>query len=204
MAKCVITFLFDGGQVFQESWELADGHRDPLPARLRRFAHARLPLLASCVRIVQLKAKGHSLERVSWRGTGGTFAHARDALKLMDGGRSTSIFLRGVPREVFASRGLTPQGFGSFREFNRTASECGCVIVRGGEVRPITKLEPSHYTLFSYKKGKRATLRKLVSILGDEEAHRFWDDLKNKLSQQGNRSPMGESLVIRLSEQASG
>jgi len=38
MAKCVITFLFDGGQVFQESWELADGHRDPLPARLRACA----------------------------------------------------------------------------------------------------------------------------------------------------------------------
>lgn len=180
MAKCVITCLFDDGQVFQESWELAEGHRDPLPARLRRIAQARLPLLASCVRIVQLKAQGHPLERVSWRGTGGTFAHARDGLKLRDDGRSTSISLRGVPREVFASRGLTPQGVVSFREFNRTASECGCGIVRAGEVRPITKLEPSHHTLFSYKKGKRATLRKLVSILGDEAAQQFWDDLKQK------------------------
>jgi hypothetical protein len=41
-------------------------------------------------------------------------------------------------------------------------------------------LEPIHQTLFSYKKGKRATLRKLVSILGDEAAHQFWDELKNK------------------------
>jgi hypothetical protein len=180
MSKCVITFLFDDGQVFQESWELAEGHRDPLPARLRRVVHARLPLLASCVRIVQLKAKGHPLERVSWRGTGGAFAHARDALKLMDDGRSTSIFLRGVPREVFANRGLTPKGVVSFREFNRAASECGCVVVRSGELRPVTKLEPIHHTLLSYKKGKRATLRKLVSILGDEVAQQFWDDLKKK------------------------
>lgn len=180
MAKCVIIFLFDGGQVFQESWELADGHRDPLPAHLRRFAQARLPLLASCVRIVQLKTKGHPLERVSWKGTGGAFAHPRDGLKLMDGGRSTGIFLRGVPRELFANRGLTPTGVVSFREFNRAASECGCVIVRGGESRPITRLEPIHHTLFSYKKGKRATLRKLVSILGDEAAQQFWDDLKKQ------------------------
>jgi hypothetical protein len=75
---------------------------------------------------------------------------------------------------------LTPTGIVSFREFNRTASECGCVIVRGGEPQPITKLEPSHRTLFSYKKGKRATLRKLVSILGDEAAQQVWDDLKAK------------------------
>jgi hypothetical protein len=155
MAKCVITCLFDDGQVFQESWELADGHRDPLPARLRRVAQARLPLLAACVRVVQLKAQGHPLERVSWRGTGGTFAHPRNALKLMDDGRSTSIFLRGVPRELFANRGLTPWGVVSFREFNRMASECGCVLVRGGKSRPITKLEPIRHTLFSYKKGKR-------------------------------------------------
>lgn len=180
MAKCVITGLFDDGQVFQESWELADGHRDPLPSRLRRFAQARLPLLASCVRIVQLKAKGHLLERVSWRGTGVAFAHPRDGLKLMDDGRSTGICLRGVPREVFTNRGLTPQGVVSFREFNRTAGECGCVIVRAGEVHPVTKLEPIHHTLFSYKKGRKATLRKLVSILGDEAAQVFWDDLKKK------------------------
>ncbi len=180
MAKCVITCLFDDGQVFQESWELAEGHRDPLPDRLRRIAHARLPLLASCVRIVQVKAEGHPLERVSWRGIGGAFAHPRDGLKLTDAGISTGIFLRGVPREVFANRGLTPTGFVSFREFNRTAGECGCVIVRGGESRPVTRLEPFHHTLFSYKKGKRATLRKLVSILGDDEVHRFWDDLKKK------------------------
>lgn len=180
MAKSVITFLFDGGQVFQESWELADGHRDPLPSRLRRFAQARLSLLASCVRIVQLKVKGHPLERVSWRGSGGMFAHPRDGLTLLADHRSTSIILRGVPREVFTSRGLTPKGVVSFQEFNRTASECGCMIVRGGEVRPVTKLEPFHHTQFSYKKGKRATLRKLVSILGDEAAHQFWDDLKTK------------------------
>jgi hypothetical protein len=178
MARWVITFLFEGGQVFQESWELADGHHDPLPSRLRRFAQARLSLLAACVRIVQLKAKGHPLERVSWRGTGEAFAHPRDGLKLMDDGRSTGICLRGVPREVFAKRGLTPTGIVSFREFNGVASECGCMIVRGGEPRPITKLEPIHYTLFSYKKGKRATLRKLVSILGDDAAQQFWDDLK--------------------------
>jgi hypothetical protein len=180
MSKCVITFLFDDGQVFQESWEPADGHRDPLPARLRRIAQARLPLLASCVRIVQLKAKGHPLERVSWRGAGGAFAFPREAVKLRDDGRSTSIYLRGVPREVFTSRGLTPKGFASFREFARAASECGCVIVREGEVRPTMKLEPSHHTLFSYKKGKKATLRKLVSILGDEAAKQFWNDLKKK------------------------
>jgi hypothetical protein len=180
MAKCAITFLFDDGQVFQESWELTEAHRDPLPARLRRLVQARLLLLAACVRIVQLKAKGHPLERISWRGTGGTFAHARDGLKLRDDGRSTGIILRGVPREVFTSRGVTPTGLGSFRELNRTVSECGCVIVRGGEPQPITKLEPSHHTLFSYKKGRRATLRKLVSILGDEPAQQFWDELKKK------------------------
>src|SRR4051812_8832251 len=115
MAKCVIIFLFDDGQVFQESWELTEAYSSPLPARLKRLAHARLPLLAGCVRIVQVKTKGHPLERVSWRGTGGTFAHSRDALKLlMDDGRSTNIFLRGVPREVFSQRGLTPRGVVSF------------------------------------------------------------------------------------------
>jgi len=98
----------------------------------------------------------------------------------MDDGRSTGICLRGVPRELFANRGLTPTGVVSFREFNRAASECGCMIVRGGESRPVTKLEPTHHTLFSYKKGKRATLRKLVSILGEEAAQQFWDDLKKK------------------------
>jgi hypothetical protein len=128
----------------------------------------------------RVKAKGHPLERVSWRGTGGAFAFPREALKLADDGRSTSVYLRGVPRELFANRGLSPRGVVSFREFTRAASECGCVIVRGGEARPVTKLEPSHHTLLSYKKGKRATLRKLVSILGDEAAQQFWDDLKEK------------------------
>jgi hypothetical protein len=189
MAKCVITFLFDDGQVFQESWELTEAHRDPLPARLRRLAQARLPLLAACVRIVQLKAKGHPLERISWRGTGGTFAHARDGLKLRDDGRSTGVVLRGVPREVFASRALTPTGVGSFREFNRAACACGCMIVRAGEGRPVTKLGPFRHTLFSYKKGKRATLRKLVSILGEEEAQRFWTDLKNR------QKPIGGNVL---------
>jgi hypothetical protein len=83
---------------------------------------------------------------------------------------------------------LTPTGLGSFREFNRTASECGCAIVRGGEVYPLTKLEPSHHTLFSYKKGKRATLRKLVSILGDEAAQQFWDDLKDRQKAVGGNA----------------
>jgi hypothetical protein len=56
--------------------------------------------------------------------------------------------------------------------------------VRAGEARPIIKLEPFHHTLFSYKKMKRATLRKLVSILGDEEARSFWSELKAKRSRQ--------------------
>src|ERR1700733_9632420 len=98
MSKSSMTFLFDAGQVFQESWELNDGYPEALPARLKRIANARMSLLAFCVRIVQLKAKGHPLERVDLRGYGGAFAHPRHALKLRDDGRSTSIFLRGVPK----------------------------------------------------------------------------------------------------------
>src|SRR5688500_18240510 len=120
MAKCIITFLFDSGQVFQESWELTDGHGTSLTARLKRIAQARLPLLAACVRIVQLKAKGHSLERVDLRGTGGVFAFPRDALKLTDDGYSSGIFLRGVPRDVYSKEGLTPKGLVAFRAFNTT------------------------------------------------------------------------------------
>src|SRR5437773_1395038 len=40
MAKSVITFLFDGGQVFQESWGLADGHKQLRPGPIR---HETLP-----------------------------------------------------------------------------------------------------------------------------------------------------------------
>jgi hypothetical protein len=180
MAKCTITFLFDTGQVFQESWELAEGHGDPLPVRLKRIAQARLPLLAACVRVVQLKAQGHPLERVDLRGTGGAFAHPRYALKLADDGYSTGIFLRGVPREVYAKEALTPSGMVAFRALNTVLTQCGCAIVRNGQARPVTKLGPTRQTLFSYRKDKKATLRKLVSILGEEKAQQFWAELKKK------------------------
>src|SRR5689334_11232802 len=91
MSNAGITFLFDEGQIFQESWELTDCYSEPLPTRLRRIANARLPLLASCVRIVQLKAKGYPLERVDLRGIGGAYAHPRYALKLMNEDRNTTI-----------------------------------------------------------------------------------------------------------------
>lgn len=183
MAKCIITFLFDTGQVFQESWELA-GDGDPLPVRLKRVAQARLPLLAHSVRIVQLKAKGHPLERVDLRGTGGAFAHPRYALKLTDDGYSTGIFLRGIPKDVYANEGLTPRGLVAFRAFNTTLSQCGCVIMRSGQAHRVTKLWPAHQTLFSYRKDKKATLRKLTSILGEEKAQQFWAELKKKRLEQ--------------------
>src|SRR5258708_6556523 len=43
MARCIATFLFDQGQLFQESWELTEDHPDSLHARLKRIAQARLP-----------------------------------------------------------------------------------------------------------------------------------------------------------------
>lgn len=184
MSKTVITFLFDEGQIFQESWELTDNYSESLSARLKRISNARLPLLASCVRIVQVKAKGHPLERVDLRGIGGAYAHARDALKLMNDDRSTSIFLRGVPGEVYARHELTPKGIAAFGTFSKTLNECGAVIIRHGDAIPITKLWPSHATLYSYKKDKKATLRKLISILGDEEAQRVWQGLKKKREDQ--------------------
>src|SRR5688500_8629076 len=120
MAKCIITFLFDSGQVFQESCELTDGHGTSLTARLKRIAQARLPLLAACVGSVVLMANGHSLERVERRGTGGVFAFPRAALKLTADGYSRGTFLRGVPRDVYSKEGRTPKGLVAFRAFNPT------------------------------------------------------------------------------------
>ncbi len=180
MSKAVITFLFDEGQIFQESRELTDSYSESLSARLKRIAYARLPLLASCAKIVQVNAKGHPLERVDLRGTGGAYAHARDALKLMNDDRNTSIFLRGVPREVYARHELTPKGIAAFGSFSKTLKGCGAVVIRHGEAVPISKLWPSHQTLYSYKKDKKATLHRLISILGDEEAQRVWQELKEK------------------------
>lgn len=184
MAKCIITFLVDTGQVFQESWELGEGHGESLSVRLKRVALARLPLLAACVRIVQLKAQGHPLERVDLRGTGGAFAYPRHALKLRDDGYSTGIFLRGVPREVYAREALTPSGLVAFRALSTVLTQCGCVVMRNGQARPVTKLEPSRQTLFSYRKDKKATLRKLIAILGEEKAKVSWAELKKKRMEQ--------------------
>ena len=180
MSKGVITFFFEEGQVFQESWEMTDVHPESLTVRLRRIALARLPLLASCVRIVQLKADGHPLERVSLKGIGGLFADPRAALALTDDGRSINIMLRGVPEEVFAEGTLTATGLCSFQKFSNTVNACGCVIVRKNEVCPITKLEPIHETLLSHEASKKATRIKLNSLLGKQEADRFWYGSTNK------------------------
>ena len=180
MSKGVITFFFEEGQVFQESWEMMDVHPESLAVRLRRIALARLPLLASCVRIVQLKANGHPLERVSLKGIGGLFAGPRAALALTDDGRSMNIMLRGVPEEVFAEGTLTAIGLSSFQKFSDTVNDCGCVIFRKNEVCPITKLEPIHETLLSHEASKKATRIKLNSLLGKQEADRFWYGSTNK------------------------
>ncbi len=185
-------FLFDSGEVFQESWEMTAPSSEVALQKLRRIAQSRLPLLASSVRIVQLKVKGQPLQRVQMPGTGGTGAWARDALIVRDEGRETKKHLRGVPKEVFANGRLTPKGLTMFNEYNRTLRECGCVIVRkGDEPQPVRRIEPTHTSLFSWKKGKKATLRKLVALLGATEAERFWTVLKERRAAQFNLTSTG-------------
>ncbi|MCE9533433.1 MAG: hypothetical protein K8T89_20260 [Planctomycetes bacterium] len=179
MSKGVITFFFDEGQVFQESWEMMDVPGETLAARLKRLAKARLPLLATCVRIVQLKADGHPLERVNLRGSGGLVAAPRAALALVDGSTSLNILLRGVPEEVFVDGTLTAVGQVAFQKFSKTVSDCGCVNIRKNEVRPIMNLEPFQEVLLSNEATKKATRQKLNSLLGKEETDRFWYSPKN-------------------------
>jgi len=180
MSKGVITFFFDEGQVFQESWEMLDVHSESLAIRLKRIAIARLPLLASCVRVVQLKADGHPLERVNLKGKGSEFADPRTALSLTEGGRNVNIMLRGVPEDLFADKALTAAGLGFFQKFSSTVSDCSCIIVRRNKAYPITDLEPGRETLLSSEATKKATRIRLNALLGKQETDRFWYSANNK------------------------
>lgn len=181
MPKCTLIFLFDSGQVCEESWDLGDSQAEPLMARLRRVAQARLALLASSLRIVQLRAIGHPTERVDLRGIGGAFAWPRDGLRVINDMRTSgTITLRGVPKEVFSGRELTPIGRVALANFSKTLGECGCSILRHGESRGIADLHATGKTLFNYKKDKKAPLYKLKSILGEEKAIQVWDELKER------------------------
>jgi hypothetical protein len=179
MPTMTMTFLFDTARMCSESWTLHEHHAQPLQARVLRIAQDRLPLLASCVRIVRLQAPGMASQRVSMRGMGGAFAHPRDAVKFIASGRTLPVFhLRGVPREVFHREQLTPAGRIALAKYSKALEECGAFIHRFGEDRAIRDLETMGWTLYSYRKDRKATLRQLRSILRAEEAQRFWDELK--------------------------
>ena len=179
MHKGTMVFLFDSGESFQESWDFFTSASDDALRRLIRVAHARLPVLASSIRIVQLKVKGQPLQRVRLTGTGGNWAWPREALVLRHEGRQCGKRLRGLPKEVFAHDRLTPMGHQAFNHFNRTLTECGCVIVRKGEQpETIRRLEAAHSSLYSWKKGKKVTRRKLVTLLGADEAGPFWAHMR--------------------------
>jgi hypothetical protein len=175
MHTITMVFLFDSGEFFQESWELTA----PTPAdallRLRRIASARLPLLASCVRIVQLKVPGKPLQRVDLRGTGGEYAHPRDALLVRNDGWALRRHLRGVSRQVYDRDRLTPAGLSAMQFYSRTLNACGCVAVRrdiGG--RPITNLQPMRMSPLRAADCRPATLTRLRTLLGAEAAETFW------------------------------
>lgn len=174
-----MVFLFDSGVEFQESWDILAPSSEVAMQRLRAIAQARLMLLTSTASVVQLKVKGQPLQRVRWPGTGGTGAHARDALILRDEGRATKKHLRGVPREIYDRTALTPKGLTGFNEYNRTVKGCDCVLVRkGSEPEVVKRLEPWRMSLLSWKKAKKVTLRKLCSLLGADEAQVFWAAMK--------------------------
>lgn len=179
MPKGVITILFDSGQMVKEPWLLPVGHQD-LPDRLKRIAQARLPLLGSCTRIAKLKVARHPPERMNWQGTGGPSVLPRESVKMTADGRSSTIQLRWVPREVFAKGSPTATGLVAFRELSKTVSECGCLVIRDGEPFPITELQPFREILLSHVKGRPATLSELTTELGKGEANQFWAELKKR------------------------
>ena len=183
MPNCSITFLFDSGQVFAESFNLTEPHPQSLPDRLNRIVQARLPLLAACVRIVRLKARSHPVQRVDIRGTGSEFAWPRDGLNLMriGGNRmANNVCLRGIPDKFFDGDKLKPMGATAVANLGMAQKECGAFAVLQGEPWPITDLQVTGKTLLSYKKDKPATRHKLISILGKEKALLFWEELKKK------------------------
>jgi hypothetical protein len=268
-----MTFLFDTCQVLTESWLLNTPNSVEGFQRLGRITEARLQLLTSRARIVELKVKGLPRSEVRLRGVGGDqFISPRTMIVLRDAGRETKKYLCGVPKEIFAKGRLTTRGRIAFEKYNAILRECGCLItepsrgpaatvfevtvdpatsllglvIRSGDftasvgdivlcrgfkrkhiayrslngrwrvkdVRPdtpsaglttvtllgsfivsrstitsmgviaqkseqrkvVSQLEPAHDALFSWRKDKKATLRKLIALLGYAEAREFWDN----------------------------
>ena len=181
MHKGITTFLYDTGEWFQDSWDFNVPASDEALKRLNQVAQTRLPLLASCVRIVRLKVTGQPQQRVSWRGSGGGWSMPREALTLRHEGGTTGKRLRGVPKGIFDGRGLTPRGVVEFNQFNRVLNQSGCMIVHKGQApEPVTRLQPRSLSVLSWKWGKKASLKELIALLGRDEARRFWDGLKKK------------------------
>lgn len=268
-----MAFLFDTCQVLTESWLMNTSSPVEALERLCRIAAARLQLLTSCARIVELKVKGLPRREVRLRGVGGDrFISPRTFIVLRDAGRETKKYLCGVPYEIFANGCLTTKGRIAFENYNAILRECGCLIaepiripgvfvhevtvdpatsllglvIRSGDfmvsvgetiqcrnfkrkhvahhslngrwrvknVQPntpgaglttimllgsfivsrstitsmgviagkneqrkvVSQLEPTHEALFSWRKAKKATLRKLIGLLGYAEARQFWDN----------------------------
>ncbi len=179
MQTGTITLLFNSGQIVQESWHFNTTSSEHAIKKLRLVAQARRALLAASIRIALLKVTGQPLERVNWPGSGGGWASPREAIVVRHEGRAVKKQLRGVPRELFTSKGLTPRGLQVFRDFNRTLNQCGCVIVRTDKPpETIRNLAPDYLLTLLWKKGIPATKKKIVALLGAEEGQRFWDSLK--------------------------
>lgn len=174
-----MTFLFDSGQIFQESWLFNAVAPTDAFSKLRQVAQARRALLGTSARIALLKVRGQPLERVNWRGTGGGRVMPRDTVVIRHDGMAVKKQLRGVPAEVFGVNGMTPQGHRAFQDFNRVLNQCGCVLaLGGGRHEVIRNLVPTHESLVSWKRGKQATKKEIVALLGGEEGERFWAALK--------------------------
>jgi len=179
MRTGTLTFLFNSGQIVQESWHFNATSPEDAIKTLRLVAQARRVLLAASIRIALLKVTGQPPERVNWTGKGGIWASPRQALVLRHEGRAVKKQLRGVPQELCNGKGLTPDGLQAFQSFNRILNQCGCLIVRTNEQpETIRKLAPDHLVTLLWKKGIPATKKKIVALLGVEEGQRFWDSMK--------------------------
>lgn len=176
-----ITFLFDEGVAFGESYDFTCAEASEAMRRLKKVVQARALLLATNVRVVRVAVKGIKADRIRVRGPANTWGHPRYALSLRNDGQRYFRRLRGCPDVLYKFDQLSLQGINGFREFNRVLAECGCQATSSiGGTEPIVKLEPYRRILLLAKNTKALSKKRLMALLGIEEGTEAFQSSKAK------------------------
>lgn len=180
LTKGDITFLFDEGVTFKESYEFACADPTETMRRLKKVAQVRSSLLAANVQIIRLNVKGVKQENVRMLGVGDTCSNSRMALRLREDGKAYRRRLRGVPETAYKVGIVSSQASNALREFNRVLAGCQCQFKTTlGTIEPIKNLEIVDWTVLSWKSARKLPKRRLILLLGVDEGTQMFEKMKS-------------------------